>query len=309
MKSEKRILVAFLLNLFFSVFEFIGGVFTKSVAIMSDAIHDMGDAMSIGISYFLEKKSKKQPDDVYTYGYARFSVMGGVITTVILLIGSLAVIYNAILRIFDPVEINYDGMIIFAIVGVVVNFCAAYFTSGGHSINQRAVNLHMLEDVLGWAVVFVGALVMKFTDFALIDPIMSIGVAVFIFINAIKNLKEVIDLFLAKLPAHLQIDEIKDHIGEIEGVLNVHHIHIWSMDGNSNYATMHVVINGDAHKIKHKIREELKEHGIGHVTLELEEEGEHCHEEHCHVEHRESDGHHHHHHHHHEHKHDHEHHH
>jgi cobalt-zinc-cadmium efflux system protein len=119
--------------------------------------------MSIGISYFLEKKSKKQPDDTYTYGYARFSVIGGVITTVILLVGSVAVIYNAIVRIFNPVEINYNGMIIFAIFGVIVNFSAAYFTSGGHSINQKAVNLHMLEDVLGWAIVLLGALIMRFT--------------------------------------------------------------------------------------------------------------------------------------------------
>ena len=298
MKTQSKILIAFILNLAFSIFEFIGGAITGSVAIVSDAIHDVGDAMSIGISYFLEKKSQKQPDDTYTYGYARFSVIGGVITTVILLVGSAAVIYNAVLRIFNPVEINYDGMIIFAIFGVVVNFLAAYFTSGGNSINQKAVNLHMLEDVLGWVVVLVGALVMRFTDFAIVDPIMSICVAVFILVNAIKNLKEVIDLFLAKLPPHLKIDEIKEHICEIDGVVGVHHIHIWSMDGQSNYATMHVVCTGEHHEVKHKIREELKEHGICHVTLELENEGEDCGEEHCHVHHEENScGHHHHHHH------------
>ena len=298
MKTQSKILVAFILNLAFSIFEFIGGAITGSVAIVSDAIHDVGDAMSIGISYFLEKKSKKQPDEIYTYGYARFSVIGGVITTVILLVGSVAVIYNAIVRIFNPVEINYDGMIIFAIFGVIVNFLAAYFTSGGHSINQKAVNLHMLEDVLGWVVVLIGALIMRFTDISIIDPIMSICVAVFILINAIKNLKEVIDLFLAKLPPHLRIDEIKEHICEIEGVVGVHHIHIWSMDGNSNYATMHVVCTGESHEVKRKIREELKEHGINHVTLELENEGEDCGEKNCHVHHDEesSCGHHHHHH-------------
>lgn len=301
MKTQSKILVAFILNLAFSVFEFIGGAITGSVAIVSDAIHDVGDAMSIGISYFLEKKSKKQPDDTYTYGYARFSVIGGVITTVILLVGSAAVIYNAVLRIFNPVPIDYNGMIIFAIFGVVVNFLAAYFTSGGHSINQKAVNLHMIEDVLGWAVVLMGALIMRFVNIegiAIIDPLISIGVAIFILINALKNLKEVIELFLAKLPAHLKIDEIKEHICEIDGVLGVHHIHIWSMDGQNNYATMHVVCSGNSHEIKHKIRDELKKHGIGHVTLELEEEGEDCHEEHCHIHHEESaHGHHHHHHH------------
>ncbi len=300
MKTEQNILIAFILNFVFSIFEFVGGIFTGSVAIVSDAVHDIGDAASIGISYFLEKKSKKQPDEKYTYGYARYSVIGSVITMLILLFSSVVVIYNAVGRIISPVEINYNGMIVFAIVGVLVNFCAAFFTREGGSLNQKAVNLHMLEDVLGWAVVLVGAVVMRFTDFALIDPLMSIGVAVFIFINAVKTLKEVVDLFLEKIPHGIELDEIKEHIMEIEGVLDVHHIHVWSMDGQSSYATMHVVTNSEPHHIKDEIREELREHGIVHATLELEAEGEHCHEEHCHVEaHEHSSDHHHHHHHHH----------
>ena len=298
MKTERNILIAFILNLSFSIFEIIGGFFTGSVAIVSDAIHDIGDAMSIGIAFFLEKKSKKQPDEKYTYGYARYSVIGSVITTLILLVGSLIVVYNAVLRIINPTPIHYNGMIIFAIVGVVVNLGAAFVTREGNSINQKAVNLHMLEDVLTWIIVLVGAVVMKFTDFYLIDPLMSIGVSIFIFISAFKNLKEAVDLFLEKTPHDVDIHELTEHICEIDGVIGVHHIHIWSMDGQSNYATMHVVTNADSHEIKEKIREELKEHGINHVTLELEDEGEHCHEEHCHVE-APSAGHHHHHHHHH----------
>ena len=300
MKTERNIFIAFLLNLSFSIFEFFGGIITGSVAIISDAVHDIGDAASIGASYFLERKSKKQPDEIYTYGYTRYSVIGSVITTLILLVGSAAVIYNAIIRIINPTEINYNGMIIFAIVGVVVNLAAAFFTREGDSLNQKAVNLHMLEDVLGWIVVLIGAVVMRFTDIRIIDPIMSIGVALFIFINAIRNLKDAVDLFLEKAPENVDIAEIKEHISEIEGVLNVHHIHIWSMDGHNNFATMHIVTNADHHKVKDAVREELKEHGIGHATLELEAEGEHCHNEHCHIE-PESHGHHHHHHHHHHH--------
>ena len=299
MKTERNIFIAFILNLAFSIFEFIGGIFTGSVAIMSDAVHDIGDATSIGVAFFLEKKSKKQPDDRYTYGYGRYSVIGSVVTTLILLFGSALVIYNAILRIITPVAIHYDGMIMFAIVGVCVNFGAALLTRDGDSLNQKAVNLHMLEDVLGWLVVLVGAIVMKFTNFYIIDPLLSIGVAVFILINAWKNLKEALNLFLEKTPNSINIKEIKEHICEINGVVGVHHVHVWSMDGHHNYATMHVVANGDTHEIKHAIREELKEHGIGHATLELEEENEHCHEEHCHVEVVSSHGHHHHHHHHH----------
>ena len=283
MKTERNIFFAFILNLAFSVFEFIGGVFTGSVAIISDAIHDLGDALSIGISYFLEKKSKKQPDAKYTYGYARYSPLGGFITTLILLVGSGVMIYNAITRIITPKEINYNGMIIFAVVGVIVNFSAALFTREGGSLNQKAVNLHMLEDVLGWVVVLIGAVVMRFTDFWLLDPIMSIAVSVFILYNAIGNLKEIAELFLEKAPHNIEVAEIKEHIGEIEGVLDVHHIHLWSMDGERNYATMHIVTDSEPQKIKEKIREELEEHGIGHVTIEIETSLELCHEKTCHL--------------------------
>ena len=297
MKTERNILIAFILNLFFSLFEFIGGIFTGSVAILSDAIHDIGDAASIGISYFLERKSKKQPDSNYTYGYLRYSVLGSIITTLILLFGSAAVIYNAVLRIITPAEINYNGMIIFAVFGVAVNFIAAMVTKDGGSLNQKAVNLHMLEDVLGWAVVLVGAVVMRFTDFAIIDPILSIAVAAFILINAIKNLKEILDLFLEKIPHGIEIDEIKEHLLEIQGVLDVHHIHIWSMDGQNNYATMHIVTNENSGDIKEKVRHELSEHNIGHATLEIEAEGENCHEQNCTIDLHASHHHHHHHHH------------
>ncbi|MBE7031456.1 MAG: cation transporter [Ruminococcaceae bacterium] len=295
MKTEKNILIAFVLNLMFSVFEFFGGIFTGSVAIVSDAVHDIGDAASIGASYFLEKKSRRQPDGEYTYGYARYSVVGSVITTLILLVGSVMVIGGAVGRIINPVEINYNGMLIFAVIGVLVNFGAAFVTRDGDSLNQKAVNLHMLEDVLGWIVVLIGAIVMRFTDFTVIDPILSIAVAAFILINAVKNLKEVLDVFLEKAPLGISVEEVKEHILALDGVLGVHHIHIWSMDGHSNYATMHIVTNGEPHGIKDSVRAELFEHGIGHATLELEAEGEHCHEEHCHIEVKALSGHHHHH--------------
>ena len=284
MKTEKKILIAFVLNLAFSIFEFFGGVFTGSVAILSDAVHDMGDALGIGLSFFFEKKSKKQPDEKYTYGYGRYSVLGSVITTVLLLFGSCAVIYGAVMRIAVPVEINYDGMIVFAIIGVIVNFVAAAFTHGGVSLNQRAVNLHMLEDVLGWLVVLVGALVMRFTDFSLIDPVMSIGVAVFILVSALKNLKIALTVFLEKAPCFAEPGELREHLCALDGVVDVHHIHIWSLDGQKNCATMHVVVCGGAGEIKKKIREKLKEHGIGHAVLELESEKERCESKQCAVE-------------------------
>ena len=154
--TEKNILVAFVLNLTFSLIEIVGGLFTNSVAILSDAIHDFGDAFSIGVSYFLERKSKKKPDETYTYGYLRYSVLGAFITTIVLTIGSIVVLTGAVLRIIYPEPLHYEGMILLSILGIVINFLAAYKTREGDSLNQKAVNLHMLEDVLNWVVVFVG---------------------------------------------------------------------------------------------------------------------------------------------------------
>ena len=298
MRSEKNIFAAFVLNLAFSLFEFIGGVFTGSVAIISDAIHDLGDAASIGVSYFMEKKSKKQPDDAYTYGYARYSVLGGAVTMLTLLAGTAIVIYNAVLRIITPTPIDYNGMILFAVVGVCVNLGAALITRKGDSLNQKAVNLHMLEDVLGWIVVLVGAVVMRFTDLALLDPILSIGVAIFIGVNAVRNLKEAVDIFLEKTPHGTDMQLLKSSLSELSEVQDVHHIHLWTMDGRSHYATMHIVTGGDPHRVKDTVRERLKALGIDHVTLEVEAENENCHARCCHVEHIHHCGHHHHHHHH-----------
>ncbi len=193
MKTDKKILIAFLLNLCFSIFEMIGGWLSGSVAISADALHDLGDALSIGLSYILERKSQKTGD-------ARYSHMGGAITSFVLIIGSLFMIDKSINRMVHPAEIHYDGMLMFALVGLLVNGLAVYFTHGGHSVNQKAVNLHMLEDVLGWVVVLVGAVVMRLTNFWFIDPIMSIGVAAFILIHAVKHSRAVIRLLLKKEP-------------------------------------------------------------------------------------------------------------
>ena len=297
MKTEKNILIAFLLNLFFSVFELIGGIFTNSIAIISDAVHDFGDSISIGVSYFLEKKSKKKPDNKYTFGYTRYSVLGAIITNTILIIGSTLVIYNAIERIINPVAINHNGMIIFAIVGAVVNIIAAYATKEGDSLNQKAVNLHMLEDVLGWIVVLIGAIVIKFTNFTLIDPILSILVAIYILSNAIKSYKKIFNLFLEKTPEDIKIEELKEHILSIKGVEGIHHIHIWSMDGINNYATMHIVTDTKKlDELKKAIKEELKEHGISHTTIETEDKDTECSEHECTIIESNHHGHHHHHH-------------
>lgn len=282
-KTEKNILIAFLLNLFFSIIEFVGGTITNSVAIVSDSVHDLGDALGIGISYFLERKSNNKPNDNYTYGYLRYSVLGGFVTTMILTIGSIFVIYNSILRIINPVSIQYGKMIIIAIFGVIINFIAVYYTKDGKSLNQKAVNLHMLEDVLGWIIVLIGAIIMNFTNISIIDPLMSIGVSIFILIHTFKEFKEILDLFLEKTPKNVSIDKIKESLNSIEDIKDIHHIHVWSISGEEVFLTMHVVVNKYDKEIKNKIRNILKKMNINHVTIELEELDEKCFDENCHI--------------------------
>lgn len=300
MHTQRNILIAFLLNMGFSVFELIGGIITGSVAIISDAIHDFGDAVSIGTSYFLEKKSKCKPDDRHTYGYARYSVLGAGITNLILLVGSALVMYNAVLRILHPVQIHSDGMILMAVLGAAMNLAAAWFTHGGHSLNEKAVNLHMLEDVLGWVVVLIGAIVIRFTNFVLIDPLMSLGVAVFILVHALRGMGQVLDVFLEKTPAEVDVQQLQMHLQNMPRVTDVHHLHVWTMDGVSHYATMHIAaVHCDALALKDAVRRECREHGITHVTIELEQDGEPCQETACKPEKKQTCSHHHHHGHHH----------
>lgn len=300
MKTQRNILIAFLLNFGFSVFELIGGIITGSVAIISDAIHDFGDAISIGAAFLLERKSRQKPDSAHSYGFARYSVLGAAITNLILLVGSGVVIYNAVDRILHPVALHADGMILMAVLGAVMNLAAAWFTHGGDSLNEKAVNLHMLEDVLGWVVVLVGAVVIRFTSFTLLDPLMSIAVALFILVNACKGMGEVLDVFLEKTPKDIDPEELARHLMSIPSVRDAHHLHIWTLDGMTHCASVHVAVGEcDAAMVKARVRAEFREHGVDHVTIELEGAGECCHATTCDPQNQENRPHHCHHHHHH----------
>lgn len=270
MKSDRNILIAFILNLTFSAFEFIGGAFTGSVALTSDALHDLGDAASIGMSYFMERKSQKGADDKYHFGYGRYSVLGGWLTSLVLLIGSMGVIAGAADRLHNPIQVNHTGMLVFAIIGVIVNFIAAKITSHGRSANQRAVNLHMLEDMMGWIAVLVGSIVMHFTNWTWIDPVLSILVALTVWYNALLNLIEIAYILLEKAPKNLDIQAINTQISTLEEVSSLDTIRIWSINSDEVYAIVHIVTT-DPTTAKQKVRQVLLANGITQSTIECNE--------------------------------------
>ena len=280
--SISNIRLAFFLNLFFSIFELIGGILSNSVSIFSDAIHDIGDSLSIGISYLLEKFSKKKSNTKYTYGYLRYSLIGALFTSVMLLLGAIIVLYRSIPLLFEPTVVNHNLMILFSIIGTIVNGIAAYKTSKSHNKNEKAISLHMIEDVLGWLGVLIGSIIIRFTGWTIIDPILSILIAIYILYHVYENLRDIFYIFMDKVPSDINIDNLSKSINKKFNVIKeIHHVHIWSIDGISNYMTAHVLLNKSISEdeiitLKKQLKEFLLESNIQHSTIEIEYHNEKC---------------------------------
>lgn len=274
--ASKNIALAFVINLCFAIFEFIGGIYTNSVAITSDALHDFGDSVSLGVAWYFEKISKRKRTKKFSYGYKRFSVLGAIINSLILLCGSFVVLYEAIPRLFSPEPTDVKGMLIFAIVGIIVNGFAALRLSGGHSMNERTVSLHLLEDVLGWFAILIGSVIMYFVDAPIIDPILSVIITVFILYNVFKNLRGITKVILQAVPEGIDLDNIKQKIENLPDIISVNDLHVWTMDNHYNVLSLHSIIRTDSisDDVKKSIRELLQnEYKIQHTTIELESEG------------------------------------
>lgn len=280
-QSTTRIGWAFFLNVSFTIIEFVGGILTNSTAIMADAVHDLGDSLSIGFAWLLSKLSNKQSDHDFTYGYQRFTLLGALINSLVLIIGSVWVLSEAIPKLINPEMPVVEGMLGLAILGVVVNGFAAYKLSQGKSLNEKVLNWHLMEDVLGWVAVLIVSIVLMFVDWPILDPLLSIVFTLFILFNVVKNLKATIRLFLQASPEKSLSGEVKKTLLEIETVKEIHHLHLWSLDGEHNVLTVHLVLdqNIDAvHqiKLKEEIAERLNRYNLSHTTVEFEFLGELC---------------------------------
>lgn len=278
-EGEQNIKVAFILNFCFTLFEIVGGIWTNSMAIISDALHDLGDSLSLGVAWYLEKQSIKKPDKKFTFGYARFSLLGAVINSMVLVGGSVLVLTRAIPRIFSPEPVKAEGMLIFAVFGIAINLIAMLKVKKGSSLNQKIAAWHLLEDVLGWVAVLIASIVLMFVDLPIIDPLLSVGITIYVLYNSIKNLKQIVNIFLQRAPSQFSIHKIENDIKKECNIVNAYHTHIWSLDGEENLLTIHIVVADDKKitdiiETKNKIRKLLKTKDINHVTIEIEFESE-----------------------------------
>ena len=279
--ASKWIWTAFILNLLFAVIEFVWWTITNSIAIVSDSIHDLWDSLAIWLAYIFEKISKKKANEKYNYWYARFSILWALITVVILITWSIFIIKNAIERFSDPKEVNSIWMLILAVIGLTINWFAAYKTAKWSWLNEKAISLHLLEDVLWWAAVLIWAILIYFFHWNFIDSILSICICIFIFYNACVLLKWIIDIFLEKTPKDISYEKLISHVKNLSWIKDAHHMHVWTLDGEKNYLTIHALIDkklsaDDIMKLKKDIKSELKKQWIHHSVIEFEREDEHC---------------------------------
>ena len=279
--SNNRIGWAFFLNVTFTIIEFIGGILTNSTAIMADAVHDLGDSLSIGFAWFLSKVSEKGSNSEFTYGYRRLSLFGALINGLVLIIGSVWVLTEAIPKLLQPEMPIVEGMIALAVFGVLVNGFAAYKLSKGKTLNERVLNWHLLEDVLGWVAVLIVSIVLLFVDWPILDPALSILFTLYILINVAKNLWHTIRLFLQAIPDKELSKSVYKTLIELKEVDSIHHLHLWSLDGEHHVLTAHLALQEALStqqqlELKKSIAERLSKFNLEHTTIELEMTNEQC---------------------------------
>ena len=275
--SEKNIKTALFLNISFTIIELVGGLLTNSLAILSDALHDFGDSLVLGLALYAEKKSQKGPDQKRTFGYARLSVFSALASGAVLVGGSLFILSAAIPRLLSPETVNAPGMMVLAVFGIFFNALGALRLRKGEGVNEKVLSWHLFEDVMGWSAVLVGGGLIYLFDMPIIDPILTIGFTLFILWGVLRSMRAVANVLLQGVPAGIDVDTLKNDLKAIEGILDVHDVHVWSLDGKTNVLTAHIVVHpqgiDEAHILQRRIKDRLHNtHHIEHSTIELETE-------------------------------------
>lgn len=284
--SSSNLKVAFFLNVSFTVIELFGGLWTNSIAILTDVVHDFGDSISLGLAWYFDRLSERREDYHHTFGYRRYRLLGGLVTGLILLIGLVFILYHAIGRLQEPADVRVPGMFILAALGILFNGAAVLRMKSGTSLTEKIVSWHLLEDLLGWVAVLVGAGIIAIWNLPIVDPILSIGISLFVLWNVGRNLKKVITVLLQTAPDEFDVEQFEKDAMRIAGVESLHHIHSWSIDGESHVLSAHIVISDevtDFAEIKRKVRELIDCDAFEHITLEVEKHSDECSQRHPHT--------------------------
>ena len=272
MKTKHAVWIAFFLNLSYAIVEFIAGGIFGSSAVLADSVHDLGDAIAIGISAFLESISNREEDSHYTLGYKRFSLLGAMVTAVILMTGSVLVILENITKIFHPQPVNDEGILWLGIIAVSINVLASLVIRKGQTKNESILSLHFLEDTLGWVAVILMAIVLRFTDWYILDPLLSLVISIFILSKAIPRFWSTLKIFLDAVPEGVDIKQVKSDLEQLDHVTSINQLNLWTMDGLEKNAIVHVCLKEieQMELCKESIRSKLKDCGFQNITIEID---------------------------------------
>lgn len=280
-EATAGIRAAFFLNLVFALVEVAGGLLTNSLAILSDALHDLGDTLSIGFSWIMENRAHRPSQGRYSYGFRRLSLLAALVNAIVLIVGSLVILSQAVPRLFNPQHSNAQGMMLLAVGGIVVNGAAVLRVRTGNTMNAQMIAWHLLEDVLGWVAVLIVSISLMFTDIHILDPLLSILIACYVLFNVLRNLRRTVAIFLQAVPADLDVHAIEHALEQLPSVLSSHHTHAWSLDGEHHVLTTHLVIPAatsrqDVIQVKRDALALMAQVDLEHTTIEIEYEDEDC---------------------------------
>ena len=272
MKTKHAVWLAFFLNLSYAIVEFIAGGIFGSSAVLADSVHDLGDAIAIGVSAFLETISNREEDSHYTLGYKRFSLLGALVTAVILMTGSVLVILENITKLFHPQAVNDEGILWLGIIAVSINVLASLVVRKGKTKNESILSLHFLEDTLGWVAVILMAIVLRFTDWYILDPLLSLVISIFILSKAIPRFWSTLKIFLDAVPEGVDIQRVKSDLEQLDHVASINQLNLWTMDGLEKNAIVHVCLKEieQMELCKESIRSKLKDCGFQNITIEID---------------------------------------
>ena len=272
MKAKYTVWVAFFLNLSYAIVEFIAGGIFGSSAVLADSVHDLGDAIAIGISAFLETISNREEDRQYTLGYKRFSLLGALVTAVILITGSILVILENITKLFNPQPVNDEGILWLGMIAVTINVLASLVVRKGQTKNESILSLHFLEDTLGWLAVILMAIVLRFTDWYILDPLLSLVISIFILTKAIPRFWSALKIFLDAVPEGVDIKQVMSDLERLDNVASLNQLNLWTMDGLEKNAIVHICLKEieQMETCKESIRNLLKDCGFQNITIEVD---------------------------------------
>ena len=280
-KSKKTLYVTLFLTLFFALMELFGGLFSNSLSLVGDSFHMFSDVLALGASMVAIYFEAKKPTEKFTYGFLRLEVVVAFLNGIVLMLIAVGMIYESVIRFFNPKEIDFGSMFFIALAGLIFNIVITWIlfssTKKENNINIKSAMLHFLGDLLNSVGVIISSIIIYFTNFVYIDIIMSVVISVIIFTGGYKISKEAFFILMEAVPSEVDLNMLRNELLNIDGIKNIHELHVWKNDNEEISFTAHILLDNyekhNNYRIINEIKEKLAVYDIFHMTVQIENTG------------------------------------